>query len=147
MWQVTSDRWQVTGDKWTHVTCAREHYRSYHLAMRKTVRGTTRSSSSSTREEEGPADAEEGSSWMADHAMLVHGGTSSADPTQDYEFLVLGSNQKHLYRQLEESVRIKTPKTKSILILGRGNRRKTVRGEISSILYCSLKLQFFNHTN
>ena len=111
----------------THVTCAREHYRSYHLAMRKTVRGTTRSSSSSTREEEGPADAEEGSSWMADHAMLVHGGTSSADPTQGYEFLVLGSNQKPLYRHLEESVRIKTAKTKGILILGRGNRRKTVR--------------------
>ena len=115
----------------TYVTCAREHYRSYHLAMRKTVRGTTRSSSSSTttstREEEGPADAEEGSSWMADHAMLVHGGTSSADPTQGYEFLVLGSNQKPLYRQLEESFRIKTAKTKGILILGRGNRRKTVR--------------------
>ena len=79
------------------------------------------------RVEEGGEDEDEGSSWMADHAMARHGGTSFADPTQDFEFLVLGSWQKPLYRQLEESVRIRIAKTKGILTLGRGTKRKTMR--------------------
>ena len=104
------------------VSRAREHYRSYQLAMRKAARSTSTtipsSSSSTTTAQEGREEEDEGSSLMADHAIHRHGGTSSKDPTQDYEFFILWSWQKPMYRQIEESVRIKTAKTKGILILG-----------------------------
>ena len=77
-------------------------------------------------ESEAPGE-EEGSSWMADHALSHHRGKISADVTQDFEFFVVGSSNKPLYRQLEESVRIRIAKTRGILILGRGRRRKTFK--------------------
>ena len=113
------------------VSRAREHYSSYQLAMKKAARSTSTripsSSSSSTTVQEGGEEEDEGSSWMADHAIHRHGGTSSKDPTQDYEFFILGSWQKPMYRQIEESVRIKTAKTNGILILGKGARRNTLK--------------------
>ena len=73
-------------------------------------------------ESEAPGE-EEGSSWMADHALSHHRGKISADVTQDFEFFVVGSSNKPLYRQLEEIVRIRVAKTRGILILGREEER------------------------
>ena len=88
------------------VSRAREHYNSYKLSIGKTAK--TKSSSSTAREDresegEGEREApgeEEGSSWMADHALSHHRGKISADVTEDFEFFVVGSSNKPLYRQL-----------------------------------------------
>ena len=109
------------------VSRAREHYSGYKLAMRKTARSTASSSTTPAAREEGREDDdEEGSSWMADHAKSHHGGVISPDPTEDYDFFVIGSWQKPLYRQLEEGVRIRKAKTSGILSLGRGQKGKTM---------------------
>ena len=54
-------------------------------------------------------------------------GWQMADVTQDFEFFVVGSSNRPLYRQLEESVRIRVAKSRGILDLGRGRRRKTFK--------------------
>ena len=109
------------------VSRAREHYNSYKLSIGKTAKTTSSSSTAREDRESEAAGDEEGSSWMADHALSHHGGKISADPTQDFDFFVVGSSIKPLYRQLEESVRIRVAKTRGLLILGRGRRRKTYK--------------------
>ena len=64
---------------------------------------------------------------MADHTRSHHEGLISEDPTDDYDFFVVGSWRKPLHRLLEEVIRIRIAKTKSILILGRGRRKRRVR--------------------
>ena len=91
------------------------------------AKSTTSSSTTITTMEEGrEGEDKEGSSWMADHAKSHHGGVISPDPTEDYDFLVIGSWQKPLYRQLEEGVRIRKAKTMGILSLGRGRKTRTM---------------------
>ena len=70
---------------------------------------------------------EESSSWMADHTRSHHEGVMSEDPTDDYDFFVVGSWRKPLHRLLEEAIRIRIAKTKGILILRRGKRKKRVQ--------------------
>ena len=95
-------------------TRAGEHYCDYQAAMRKPApvrRG---------EDEEG----EGSSSWMADHTRSHHGGIISANPLDDYDFLLVEQNRKPLLRQLEESVRIKVAKASGFVMLGRGPRAK-----------------------
>ena len=46
------------------------------------------------------------SSWMADHSRKCHEGVISADPIDEYEFVVTGTFQKPLHRQVDELQRI-----------------------------------------
>jgi hypothetical protein len=99
------------------VSRAREHYSDYKAAMKKPAPART---SSQAGEEE------EGSSWMADHARSHHAGKISADPREDFDFLVLDQWRKPLLRQLEEAVRIKHARCNGHLMLGRGPRAKRI---------------------
>ena len=103
---------------------ARKHYRDNKLGMKKTARSTPSSSNTTAVREEGRE--EEGSSWMADHAISHNGGDISANPTKDYDFFVVGSWKKPLHRQLEEGIRIRKAKNSGILNLGRGKTMKTM---------------------
>jgi hypothetical protein len=100
------------------VSRAREHFTDYKTAMKKPPPART---STQAGEEE-----VEGSSWMADHTRSHHGGTISADPCEDYDFLVLDQWRKPLLRQLEEAVRIKHARSRGYLMLGRGPRAKKI---------------------
>ena len=51
----------------------------------------------------------------------------SEDPTDDYDFFVVGSWRKPLHRLLEEAIRIRIAKTRGILILGRGRKKKRIK--------------------
>ena len=64
---------------------------------------------------------------MADHSRSRHAGRISADPREDYDFLVLDQWRKPLERQLEEAVRIKLAKTRGFLMLGRGRKARKLK--------------------
>ena len=95
-------------------TRAGEHYCDYQAAIKKPPpvrRGD---------EEEG----EGSSSWMADHTRSHHGGVISANPLNDYDFLIVEQNRKPLLRQLEEAVRIRVAMTCGFVMLGRGPKAR-----------------------
>ena len=96
------------------------HYDAYKLARRKKPRLCRVSPGGEEQEQE--QEQEESSSWMADHTRSHHGGVISEDPTDDYDFFVVGS-----WRKLKEAIRIRIAKTRGILILGRGRRKKRLR--------------------
>ena len=102
------------------VTRARSHYEAYKLAMRKKPRPCRATPGGEEQEQE------DISSCMADHTRSHHERVISEDPTDDYDFFVVGSWRKPLHRLLEEVIRIRIAKTKSILILGRGRRKRMV---------------------
>lgn len=94
-------------------TRSEEHYSDYKLAMKKPapvqVEGEEEQCSSS---------------WMADHTRSHHGGIMSANPADDYDFLIVEQNRKPLLRQLEEAVRIKIAMTSGFVMLGRGPKAR-----------------------
>ena len=48
----------------------------------------------------------------------------SANPADDYDFLIVEQNRKPLLRQLEEAVRIKIAMTSGFVMLGRGPKAR-----------------------
>ena len=118
------------------VSRAREHYADYLAAMKKPPPPPTRHRDESPgqaggggargvdwREEED----EEGSSWMADHSRACHRGLASADPREDYDFVVLGHYPKPLQRQIEEAVRIRQVMQKDFLQVGQGPMARKIK--------------------
>ena len=100
------------------VTRARSHYEAYKLAMKKKPRPCRATPGGEEQEQE------ESSSWMADHTRSHHEGIMSEDLTDDSDFFVVGRWNKPLHRLLEETIRIRIAKTRGILVLGRGKRKK-----------------------
>ena len=66
--------------------------------MEKTARGTSKTTTTMTSSTPTTTAMEEGIRWMADYAKSHHGEIISANPTEDYEFVVIGLWQKPLYR-------------------------------------------------
>ena len=115
------------------VSRAREHYADYKTAMKKPPptslgrqdRAGGRGHQTGSGQEED--EEEQGSSWMADHSRSHHAGRISADPREDYDFLVLDQWRKPLERQLEEAVRIKLARTRGFLMLGQGRKARKLK--------------------
>ena len=59
------------------------------------------------------------SSWMADHSRKCHDGVISADPMDDYEFVVTGTFQKPLHRQVDEMLRIDRAECRGVIKIGK----------------------------
>ena len=70
---------------------------------------------------------EEGSSWMADLCRPHHRGLVSADPRDDYDFVVLGHYPKPLQRQIEEAVRIRQVMQEGFLPIGQGPKARKIK--------------------
>ena len=94
-------------------TRAEEHFSDYKLAMKKPA----------PVQREGEEE-QCSSSWMADHTRSHHGGVISANPLNDYDFLIVEQNRKPLLRQLEEAVRIRVAMTCGFVMLGRGPKAR-----------------------
>ena len=94
-------------------TRSEEHCSDYKLAMKKPA----------PVQREGEEE-QCSSSWMADHTRSHHGGIMSANPADDYDFLIVEQNRKPLLRQLEEAVRIKVAMTSGFVMLGRGPKAR-----------------------
>ena len=74
----------------------------------------------SEEEEDGEGMPAAISSWMAEHSRECHGGVISADPSQDYEFVVTGTFSKPLHRQVDEMLRINIAESAGVIRVGKG---------------------------
>ena len=112
------------------------HFRDYSQEMKKKKTGSKKVRDEESRREEGEGggrgrrgseEEEDGegmpaaiSSWMAEHSRECHGGVISADPSQDYEFLVTGTFSKPLHRQVDEMLRINRAESTGVIRIGKG---------------------------
>ena len=73
----------------------KQHRRDHNKAVR-----------SSSGNNSSPPDVDGVESWIAEHALLSHGGLNGLDPEADVKFTVIQGHKDSFSRQIEESVSI-----------------------------------------